>query len=74
VINGQLKGEGSGAAVLGHPLNALTWLANELNVRGLGLKAGDFVTTGVTTDIYLAGPGDRVLADFGRVGQVELVI
>jgi 2-keto-4-pentenoate hydratase len=74
VINGELKDEGSGAAVLGHPLNALMWLANELNGRGTGLKAGDFVTTGVTTDIYLAGPGDRVEADFGPVGRVKLVI
>ena len=74
VINGEVKGEGSGAAVLGHPLNALTWLANELTARGIGLRAGDFVTTGVTTDIYLAGPGDRISADFGPVGQVELVI
>ena len=74
IINGQLKDEGSGAAVLGHPLNALTWLANALNARGLGLQAGDCVTTGVTTDIYLAGPGDHVTADFGPVGVVELSI
>lgn len=74
IINGQLKDEGSGAAVLGHPLNALTWLANALNARGLGLRAGDCITTGVTTDIYLAGPGDRVTADFGSVGVVELTI
>jgi 2-keto-4-pentenoate hydratase len=44
IINGQLKDEGSGAAVLGHPLNALTWLANALNTRGLGLSAGDYIT------------------------------
>lgn len=74
IINGQLKDEGSGAAVLGHPLNALTWLANALNARGLGLRAGDCITTGVTTDIYLAGPGDSVTADFGPVGAVELTI
>jgi 2-keto-4-pentenoate hydratase len=74
IINGQLKDEGSGAAVLGHPLNALTWLANALNTRSLGLKAGDYITTGVTTDIYLAGPGDHVTADFGPVGSIELSI
>lgn len=73
-INGALKGEGSGAAVLGHPLNALSWLANELNARGTGLRAGDYVTTGVTTDIYLAEAGDRVEADFGPVGRVQLMI
>ncbi|MEO8099897.1 MAG: fumarylacetoacetate hydrolase family protein [Acidobacteriota bacterium] len=74
VINGALIGEGSGAAVLGHPLNALHWLANALNARGSGLCAGDYVTTGVTTDIYLASAGDRVLADFGSLGCVELAI
>jgi 2-keto-4-pentenoate hydratase len=74
IINGQLKDEGSGAAVLGHPLNALTWLANALNARELGLKAGDRITTGVTTDIYLAGAGDLVEADFGPVGRVTLRI
>ncbi len=74
IINGSLKDEGSGAAVLGHPLNALTWLANALNARGLGLRAGDCITTGVTTDIYLAGAGDRVTADFGSLGSVELAI
>lgn len=74
IINGSVIGEGSGAAVLGHPLNALTWLANALNDRGLGLRAGDFITTGVTTDIYLAGAGDHVVADFGSVGRVELTI
>jgi 2-keto-4-pentenoate hydratase len=73
-INGVLKGEGSGAAVLGHPLNALTWLANALNARGMGLRAGDSITTGVTTDIYLAEAGDSVVADFGRVGVVKLEI
>ena len=72
IINGELKGTGSGAAVLGHPLTALHWLANALNERGLGLRAGQYITTGVTTDIYLAGPGDHVKADFGQIGQVEV--
>ena len=72
VVNGEVKANGSGAAVLGHPLNALQWLVNALHERGLGLEAGQYVTTGVTTDIYMAGPGDHVLADFGSVGQVEV--
>lgn len=70
-VNGTVQGEGSGAAVLGHPLNALHWLANRLNEFGLSLQAGQYVTTGVTTDIYLVEAGDRVAADFGPVGRVE---
>jgi 2-keto-4-pentenoate hydratase len=71
-VNGAQVQEGSGKAVLGDPLNALQWLANELAAHGAGLKAGQYITTGVTTDIYLAERGDRVMADFGPVGRVEL--
>jgi len=72
IVNGEVKSTGAGSAVLGHPLNALTWLVNAMNTRGLTLKAGQFVTTGVTTDIYMAEPGDQVKADFGAVGAVEV--
>jgi 2-keto-4-pentenoate hydratase len=71
-VNDQLKQEGNGAAVLGHPLNALQWLVEKLNSHGLGLKAGQFVTTGVTTGVYEAVQGDSIRADFGDVGQVEV--
>ena len=63
---------GSGAAVLGNPLNVVAWLANELPRFGRQLRRGDRVTTGVTTDIYLAVPRDRLTADFGRLGRVGL--
>jgi 2-keto-4-pentenoate hydratase len=71
-VNGKLSREGTGGNVLGHPLNALEWLVNSLSARGLGLKAGQYVTTGVTTEVYMAERGDRIKADFGPVGSVEL--
>jgi 2-keto-4-pentenoate hydratase len=71
-VNGAIIERGTGAAVLGHPLNALHWLVGNLHARGIVLKAGQYVTTGVTTDIYLGQPGDRIRADFGPVGAVEL--
>ena len=73
VVNGNVVRRGSGSAVLGHPLNALQWLVNTLASRGLGLKTGQYVTTGVTSEIYIAEPGDRITADFGPVGTAELV-
>jgi 2-keto-4-pentenoate hydratase len=73
VVNGNVIRRGSGRAVLGHPLNALQWLVNTLASRGLGLKAGQYVTTGVTSEIYMAEPGDRITADFGPVGPAEMV-
>jgi 2-keto-4-pentenoate hydratase len=71
-VNGAEKLTGTGAAVLGHPLNSLAWLANTLCEQGKRLKAGDLVSTGVCTDIYLAGPGDEIVADFGELGMVEV--
>ncbi|MCS7269737.1 MAG: fumarylacetoacetate hydrolase family protein [Gemmataceae bacterium] len=72
VVNGQQRFTGIGAAVLGHPLAALAWLANELPRHGLFLRQGDFVSTGLTTAIYLAQPGDHLQGDFGPLGQVEV--
>ncbi len=65
---------GTGAAVLGHPLNALAWLANELSRHGKQLCAGDLVTTGVCMDVYFAEAGDRLMADFGVLGRVALTV
>jgi 2-keto-4-pentenoate hydratase len=72
IVNNERTFHGSGAAVLGNPLNVVAWLANELPKFGRRLCRGDRVTTGVTTDIYLAQPGDRLAADFGVLGRVEL--
>ena len=72
VVNGERTFPGSGAAVLGNPLSVVAWLANELPRFGRRLCRGDRVTTGVTTGIYLASPGDRLTADFGPLGRVGL--
>ena len=71
-VNGSVLREGTGGAVLGHPLNALLWLTNMLSSRGLGLKAGQYITTGVTTEVYMAERGDVITADFGPVGTAQL--
>src|SRR5690606_22353191 len=44
--NGSEVDRGTGGDVLGHPFNALTWLANHLARAGAGLRAGDIVATG----------------------------
>lgn len=75
VVNGELKTTGYGRAALGHPLNVLAWLANELPKQGKALKQGERITTGVCTDrVYLAQPGDTVRADFGVMGAVDMTV
>lgn len=72
-VNGIVQRRGQGSAVLGHPLNVVAWLANELPEQGKRLKAGDYITTGVISEIYFAQPGDVLQADFGLLGSVELI-
>lgn len=42
----QEVGRGPGRALLGHPLNALAWLVQDLKMRGRPLRAGEYVSLG----------------------------
>lgn len=70
-VQGQEVGRGRGSDVLGHPLDALAWLADHLQASGSGLRAGDFVTTGslVKTQFPL-GPCEVAL-QLGTTGRVS---
>ena len=68
--NGEVRRQGTARAALEHPLVPLTWLANELSRTGVGLKAGQLVSTGTMTGMLRPKPGDCYLADFGALGQV----
>lgn len=74
LLNGTVAGEGVGANALGDPRLAMTWIANELRVHGIGLKAGQFVTTGTVLVPVPIEVGSRVLADFGGFGTVTTQI
>ena len=64
--------EGEGRALLGDPLTALTWLANELSSLGIGLRAGDWASCGTCMVPLEILPGDRVIADYGVLGRIEI--
>ena len=63
---------GEGRALLGHPHTALAWLANELSALGIGLRAGDWASCGTCMVPLQILPGDRVVADYGTFGCIEL--
>lgn len=71
-INGNKVGEGRGADAMGHPLDAVAWLADHLASEGRGLLRGDVVITGSIVTTKTATPGDFVLFDVEELGTVEL--
>jgi 2-keto-4-pentenoate hydratase len=71
-INGQIVSLGVGAAALGHPLNAATWLANTLARQGEPLKKGDVLLAGALGPMIAMTPGDRIKAVVGGLGDVTL--
>lgn len=72
VINGVEIGQGTGADVLGHPHNALAWLANHLAAAGKTLRAGEIVLTGSLVKTVWLKAGDRVTMDLSGLGEVHV--
>jgi 2-keto-4-pentenoate hydratase len=71
-IDGQEVGRGTGADVMGHPLDALAWLANHLQQRGLKFSAGDLATTGSLVTSKFPLPGSTVEFSVDGLGSVSL--
>lgn len=65
---------GSGRAVDGGPFGAAAWLANRLAAQGIGLKAGDVISTGTVTAPIPLQPGQALSADFASLGTVSVRI
>ena len=72
LINGEEAGRGTGADVLGHPHNALAWLANHLATEGKGLFAGQIVLTGSLVKTVWVNAGDSAAMELEGLGTVSV--
>jgi 2-keto-4-pentenoate hydratase len=71
--DGVLLSEGTGAACLGDPLNALSWLARTARHFGSPLQAGQIILSGALGPMIPAPPGTRISAEIGVLGSVSAV-
>ena len=74
LINGVEVGRGWSRDILGHPLEALAWLATMCAGRGTPLRAGEFVLLGSVVQTVWLEPGDRVAIEVEGLGGAELVL
>ena len=73
-INGKAVGEGKGAQAIGHPLDAVAWVADHLARHGRGLLRGDVVITGSLITSKNAKEGELVKFALEGLGEAELRI
>jgi 2-keto-4-pentenoate hydratase len=72
-VDGDVVSVGAGAACLGHPLEALAWLARTLALRGGSLRKGDLVLSGALGPMVAIQPGAMVKASIGGLGSCGFV-
>ena len=65
-------GRGSGADILGHPMEALAWLANHCISLGAPLKKGKFIMLGsVVKTVFIEKPA-TVSIRFDELGEASV--
>ena len=70
-INGAHVGSGTGADIMGHPFEALAWLANSMAARGRGLREGEFVLLGSLVETKWVERGDLVTIEQPGLGTAS---
>ena len=70
--NGEVVQTGAGAAALGHPANAVAWLANAVGEFGVTLKAGEIIMPGALCGAADVASGDTIRASFDGLGTVSV--
>lgn len=71
-INDEEVGAGVGADVMGHPFEALAWLANHAAATGRPLAEGDVVLMGSVVETRWVEPGDRVRIEIEGLGEASV--
>lgn len=71
-LNGQPAEQGLGAVVLGHPCNAVVWLANTLNEMGMPLRRGEIILSGTLGAPIPFAAGDLLEMQLSGIGSASL--
>ena len=73
-INEAPSGQGKTGDALGHPFEAVAWLANLLNRTGRQLTRDMIVMTGSSITTKFPAPGDRIRFAIDGLGEIALEV
>lgn len=71
-INGEVKAEGTGSAVLGNPLETIVFLANELGAKGISIPADVPIMTGGMTSAVPVKAEDLIEVNYSTLGKISV--
>ena len=71
-INGEVKAQGQGSAVLGDPLETIVFLANEMGSKGQSVPAGVPIMTGGMTSAVAVQENDRIEVEYTTLGKITI--
>ncbi len=71
-IDGEVAGQGRAGDALGHPLEAVAWLANLKARQGEVLPAGSFVMTGSSITTRFPAAGEHYCFEIEGLGRAEV--
>jgi 2-oxo-hept-3-ene-1,7-dioate hydratase len=71
-LNGEIEETGLAGGVMGHPAHGIRWVCKRLAPHGIGLQPGHIILAGSFTRPVSVKPGDRICADYGPLGTIEV--
>jgi 2-keto-4-pentenoate hydratase len=70
--NGEVRVTGAGAAVMGNPLGAVVFLANELGKHDRSLLAGEVILSGSLAGMLSISSGDFYTCEIASLGKTSV--
>jgi 2-oxo-hept-3-ene-1,7-dioate hydratase len=71
-LNDEIEETGLAAGVMNHPAHGIRWVCKRFAPHGIGLEPGQVILSGSFTRPVIVKAGDRIRADYGSLGNIEL--
>jgi len=71
-LNDEIEETGLAGGIMGHPAHGIRWVCKRFAAHGIGLEPGQIILAGSFTRPVIVTPGDRILADYGPLGKIEV--